>query len=279
MLIDAAKRKKFDEDGYVLTGEIFDHDLLDRTAADFEQLRNAMDTHLEEAGGDSINVKGRNFIADMHDRSESARNVALGETMAQLALELVGDDVRLYWNQAVTKAPRSGGKFEWHQDTGYYPIEPQEYLTIWLPLHDVDVENGTLSVMPGSHRWGLQEHTKGEDSPDLVGYRGDDPGVPVPVKKGQAIAMSSMCLHSSGPNDSDSARLAYVIQFCPSFAIDPNTGGARGAWIEVAKGGKVVIDQLPGGPLGAMGQGESIAAQTTGVQSEFKRPSSSQKAI
>ncbi len=265
MLVTAEQREAFERDGYFVTDPIFGHELLDATAADFEELRRIMDAERTEDGGDSINIKGRNFIWDMHDKSAAARNLAVGETISQLAMELIGDDVRLYWDQAVTKAPRTGGKFDWHQDSGYYPIVPEEYLTIWLPLHDVNEHNGTLGAMPGSHRWGLQEHTKAEDSPDLVGYQGDDPGVTIDVEKGRAIAMSSMCLHRSGPNHSDQPRLAFVIQFCPSFAIDPNTGGARGARIEVARGGKLVCDQLPAGELGELGAGASTKEQTTGV--------------
>ena len=265
MLVTAEQREAFERDGYFVTDSIFGHELLDATAADFEELRRIMDSEREEDGGDSINIKGRNFIWDMHDKSAAARKLALGETMSQLAMELIGDDVRLYWDQAVTKAPRTGGKFDWHQDSGYYPIVPEEYLTIWLPLHDVNEHNGTLGAMPGSHRWGLQEHTQTEDSPDLVGYKGDDPGVTIAVEKGRAIAMSSMCLHRSGPNNSDQPRLAFVIQFCPSFAIDPKTGGPRGAWIEVARDGKLVCDQLPEGELGELGAGASTKEQTTGV--------------
>ena len=261
MLVSKEQRKTFDCDGYFVTDTIFNMDLLDETAADFERLRKIADAEREIEGDDSINVKGRNFIWDMHDRSPAARNLALGESMAQLAMELIGDDVRLYWDQAVTKAPRTGGKFEWHQDTGYYPIVPEEYLTIWLPLHDVTEHNGTLGVMPGSHKWGLQKHVRSADSPDLIGYDGDDPGITVDVDKGRAIAMSSLCLHRSGANNSDSPRLAFVVQFCPSFAVDPNTGGIRGAWIEVAKEGEVVVDQLPAGELGELGVGASTKEQ------------------
>ena len=265
MLVTSEQREAFERDGYFVTDKLFTDELLDSTADDFERLRNIMDAERAEDGGDSINIVGRNFIWDMHDKSSAARQLAVGETMSQLAMELIGDDVRLYWDQAVTKAPRTGGKFDWHQDSGYYPIVPEEYLTIWLPLHDVNEHNGTLAVMPGSHRWGLQEHKKAEDSPDLVGYDGDNPGVTIDVAKGHAIAMSSMCLHRSGPNQSDQARLAYVIQFCPSFAIDPNTGGPRGAWIEVARGGEVVCDQLPEGELGELGVGNSTKQQVTGI--------------
>ena len=42
----------------------------------------------------------------------------------------------------------------WHQDQGVVnpDADETEMLTVWFPLMDADVENGCLSVVPGSHR-------------------------------------------------------------------------------------------------------------------------------
>ena len=43
-------------------------------------------------------------------------------------------------------------EFPWHQDNGYTFIEPQQYLTLWIPLVDVDEENGCPWIAPGMHK-------------------------------------------------------------------------------------------------------------------------------
>ena len=62
--------------------------------------------------------------------------------------DLIGPDVRLYWDQAVYKKPGTE-EFRWHQDNGYTFIEPQQYLTCWVALTDTDEKNGCPWVVPG----------------------------------------------------------------------------------------------------------------------------------
>ena len=103
-----------------------------------------------------------------------------------IATQLLGPDVDLYWNQSVFKQPEGKREFPWHQDDGYTPVTPSPYLTLWLALNDATVENGCISVLPGSHKRGLVPHRPSDIG--LVCHDADDPdqGVPVPVKAGFA---------------------------------------------------------------------------------------------
>ncbi len=66
--------------------------------------------------------------------------------------------MRLYWDQSVYKKTGKRQEFPWHQDNGYTFIEPQQYLTLWIPLVDVDEENGCPWIAPGWHKRGTLEH-------------------------------------------------------------------------------------------------------------------------
>ena len=204
-------------------------------------MRSEQDAAIRAAGErQGISLEGRNFIAGIDEKSAAGRELCTGAGLVETAVALMGPDLGLYWNQAVTKAPRSGASFAWHQDSGYHPIEPAEYLTVWIPLEDSTVANGTIWVLPSSHREGLQEHVIDEQTGDKVGYQGNEPGIAVEVKKGAAAVFSSLCLHRSGPNTSAAPRRAYVVQFAPTDAVDPNTGERWGGLLEVARGGRVV---------------------------------------
>ena len=241
MIPSAVQIEQFNREGYFITDPVLDHDLLDQIAADFERLRAEQDSELRSAGERvGISHEGRNFIAAIHAQSEAGSRLALSREMAELAGSLLGPDVRLYWNQAVTKAPRTGGSFSWHQDSGYVPIEPVEYLTLWIPLEDASIANGTIFLIPGSHRWGLQEHLIDKESGDKVGYRGDEEGIPCVMPKGAIAVFSSLCLHRSGPNTTDNPRRAYVVQYCPTNAINPETGERWGNDIEVLRDGEFI---------------------------------------
>ena len=95
-------------------------------------------------------------------------------------------DVRLYWEQAVAKPAQARTVLPWHQDNGYTPLEPEEYVTCWLALDDAELDNGCLWVIPGSHRNGTQPHHNDDrHGPFRVGHDGPDTdGVAVPVRRG-----------------------------------------------------------------------------------------------
>ncbi len=241
MIPSPAQIDQFRNDGFFLSCQILDHAMLDEIATDFERLRAEEDASVRAAGERrGISMEGRNFIPQIDEKSKAGRRLCLSAELVELAIALIGPDIRLYWNQAVTKAPGSGASFSWHQDSGYHHIDPLEYLTIWVPLEDSTIENGTICVIPGSQKWGLQEHIVDPDTGDKVGYRGPEQGIPVEVKKGEAAVFSSMCLHRSGPNTTDNPRSAYVVQYSPIEAVDPESGERWGGLLEVARNGRVL---------------------------------------
>jgi ectoine hydroxylase-related dioxygenase (phytanoyl-CoA dioxygenase family) len=136
--------------------------------------------------------------------------------MAEVAADLVGPDVRLYWDQAVYKKPESPKEFPWHQDNGYNFVEPQQYLTCWVPLVDATVENGCPWVVPGLHRLGTLEHWWTDAGWQCI----EDPSdaVPVEVNAGSIVVFSSLTPHRTGPNLSPAVRKAYIVQYAPDGA-------------------------------------------------------------
>jgi phytanoyl-CoA hydroxylase len=177
----------------------------------------------------------------LHLASEALRAVATDRRWADIVLPIVGSSARLYWEQGVAKPPEARTELPWHQDNGYTPLEPEEYLTCWLALDDADESNGCLWVLPGSHRSGTRRHHGGGESPFRVGYDGDERGVAVPVPKGSVLVFSSLMLHRSGPNTTGQPRRAWIIQFCPAHAHSALSGkllddrllvAEDGAWLE-----------------------------------------------
>ena len=114
------------------------------------------------------------------------------------------------------------GVTPWHQDAGVVNPEADDthILTVWFPLMDANVENGCLTVVPGSHRGELLTHCPGyNDKPglqipeNLFDY-GDS--MPVPVKKGGALLLTKMTVHSSLPNVSDRIRWSFDLRYQPT---------------------------------------------------------------
>ena len=117
---------------------------------------------------------------------------------AGLARDLVGPDVRLYWDQSVYKQPNSAEPVLWHQDNGYTYVEPQAYLTCWVAITDATPENGCIAVMPGVHRDGTLAH---RSTPVGEECWGDwSRAVEVPVRAGSIVVFTSLTPHATKRN-------------------------------------------------------------------------------
>ena len=122
---------------------------------DLDALEAEVDAFLQtrEDGRFSITETGALTIA-IHavTRSQAAKALSAHPAILGLCADLIGPDVRLYWDQAVYKKTEKPRRVPWHQDNGYTYVEPQEYLTVWLALTDATEENGCPEVAPGAHR-------------------------------------------------------------------------------------------------------------------------------
>src|SRR5215217_6655307 len=110
------------------------------------------------------------------------------------------------------------------QRAGFIDYPHRPYLTCWIALDDMTEANGTVYLLPYS-RAGTRDvikHGRDEESNDLVGYFGHDPGDAVIVPAGSIACFSSTLFHRSGPNTTDRVRRVYVAQYSaePIFSED-----------------------------------------------------------
>lgn len=209
----------FDEQGFLLIENAFDPETvakivreIDPLEAEFTaQLRKRPDGRLFIAAADTIT-----FCVHLVLRSERLHRFCTGPVFQDLTHDLIGPDVRLYWDQAVYKKPEKPRPFPWHQDNGYTYLEPQQYLTCWVALTDTDERNGCPWVVPGVHRQGTLEHWMTEDGWQCLADPPDAMALPVPA--GGIAIFSSLTPHATGLNESEAVRKSYIVQFAPDGA-------------------------------------------------------------
>lgn len=214
MSLSDTQISEFRADGFTLVPNLFSEQECDRIAADIEKAVFELELG-DEADGQL------SYRPMMHLLSPALQKVAADPRWAGIVPQLLGElDVRLYWEQAVAKPPHATTVLPWHQDNGYTPLVPEQYLTCWLALDDATIHNGCLWVMPSSHVSGtLPHHNDEKFGPFRVGHVGpDSDGVPVPVGKGSVLAFSSLLMHRSGPNTTGDRRLAWILQYCGTGA-------------------------------------------------------------
>lgn len=218
-VISDAQANSYDELGFFVLEDALTPDQVDQVVAEIDpieayredQLRGQPEGKFFIARADEIT-----FTTHLVLRSETLRHLVALPLFADLCSDLIGPDVRLYWDQAVYKKPGTEAPFPWHQDNGYAFVEPQQYLTCWIALTDATEENGCPWVVPKLHRRGTLAHQYSDIG--FVCLSDPDEAVAVPVARGSIVVFSSLTPHSTGPNSTGTVRKAYIVQFAPDQA-------------------------------------------------------------
>ncbi len=135
--------------------------------------------------------------------------------------QLLDGEVRFWHDQLFVKPPHIGGVVSWHQDYSYWTrTEPMGHLTCWIPLDDVDEENGCPQYVPGSHRWRLLPVTGLTGDMNAIREvlapeeRNRFHPVPAVLRRGEASFHHPLTIHGSFQNRSARPRRGVALNFC-----------------------------------------------------------------
>jgi ectoine hydroxylase-related dioxygenase (phytanoyl-CoA dioxygenase family) len=213
----AAQSNRFQEEGFFVLENVVPEADLETLRGECQRFIDERDREMDRLGVDTIDLdhRGSRYFVHAYGKSPAVERFLRSDLMRRVAATALGSTVYLFNEQYVVKAAERGMRFGWHQDSGFIPYAHQPYLTCWIPLDDVDEENGTVYLLPFS-RAGVRdvvEHVRDEETNDLVGYFGDDPGDPVSVPAGSIACFSSTLFHRSGANTTDRVRRVYLAQY------------------------------------------------------------------
>jgi ectoine hydroxylase-related dioxygenase (phytanoyl-CoA dioxygenase family) len=218
--LGADEVRQFNEHGFFLHRAAFTPAEIAAVTAAIDPLEKATDDFVREqkGGRHRLTTTGAiTFTAHIVSKSPVLTAFAAHPAIKDICHDLIGDEVRLYWDQSVYKKTQVPQEFPWHQDNGYTFIEPQQYLTLWIPLVDVDEENGCPWIAPGVHKLGTLEHWVTDIG--LVCLNSVPDAVPAPARAGDIVVFSSLAPHRTGPNlKADSVRKAYILQYASDGA-------------------------------------------------------------
>jgi phytanoyl-CoA hydroxylase len=205
---DSTLKSTFDRDGYVVVRGFF-------SPAEVESIREEIDRYIREV---VPNLPPGDVMYEQKDQPSTLKQLPhiaendvrfkemlhSGKT-ASLAQKLLGQPVigkELEW---FNKVPVHSRETPPHQDGYYFMIEPQEALTMWIALDDVDETNGCLRYVAGSHKKGLRPHVRGEIlgfSQGIPDYGAQDQRdeIAISAKAGDVLVHHSMTIHLAHSN-------------------------------------------------------------------------------
>ena len=147
----------------------------------------------------------------------TAQSFAHSASAADIVTALLGPDIDVFQTQFILKNPGAWGQ-PWHQDSYYFRFDQQPQVGLWLAISEATLENGCLSVLPGSHRLPIQTHEPDDRPGANQGYtvvRGLDESraVPVLMEPGDLLVFHSFLIHRSIDNRGDGRRAAMVYHY------------------------------------------------------------------
>ena len=252
--ISEAQKKQYREDGYFILERALSDEQLKMLREECDLAVENIDAEMTAQGVEisGINIRGnRYFIGQPSLARPALRDVLLGEEMAQICRATLGENAVVGWEQFVVKGAETGMKFSWHQDAGYAASMGQQDikpgLSCWCALDDMTEENGTVYILPYSRAGNgeLVPHVRDEEINDLVGYFGDDPGIPVLIPAGGIAVFSGFTFHRSGFNTTDKMRRVYLAQYGAEVGRNPDGSVFGRSEILLQNGVRVTEGVLP----------------------------------
>lgn len=237
------QRKQYREEGYFVLTNALPESTLAVLRSICDTLVHDQDVEMDRLHTDVLNLSRRNsryFVFLAYKDNPALGQFIFSDLMAEICTATVGSSAMLFWEQFVVKGTDpKGAEFTWHQDSGYVDHPHAPYVNAWIPLDDVNEQNGTIYILPFA-RAGTRvkvEHKPVPGSNDRVGYTGNDPGIPMIYPAGSIVVFSSVTFHRSGPNFTNRMRRAYAIQYSPEVIYEPD-GSLKGLAERFLESGK-----------------------------------------
>ena len=153
------------------------------------------------------------------------RKLSYRKTALSIARQLLGPQAAFAGDHTILKPTHKGAPTPWHQDEAFRePGFDYDEISIWIALTDSTIENGAMAYIPGSHLLGVLPHRLNGGSKEantIECYAGFDPRTAAvrPIPAGAMIIHHGRTVHGSSGNQTNTPRLAYILQYSTPVRI------------------------------------------------------------
>jgi len=168
-------------------------------------------------------------VAFVDDLDEELWSLCSNSVITNIAVDILGPDVRFRDLFINFKWAGGGAGVKWHQDIAFYPHTNLGTCQFLLALEDVESAQGPLQVIPGSHKGPIYAHYDAKDkwtgaicSQDLS-TAGINKAIELTGKAGSISVHHSCTIHGSAQNMSALGRPMLVVTYSAADAIPYTT--------------------------------------------------------
>jgi ectoine hydroxylase len=216
-MLTEAERAHYRDRGWVAVAGVVDDAWLDRLRAVTAEFIDAsrkltasnvvFDLDVEHSA-DEPRLRRLSSPTDLH---ETYWEFASQSPITDVAVDLLGPDVKFHHSKLNFKAARGGEEVKWHQDIQFWPHTNYDLLTIGVFLEDVEPGMGEVGFVSGSHDGPLFDLYDGDVwvgalADDDVGRAGVERAAFPVGPAGTITVHNCRTVHGSAPNSSDRPR-------------------------------------------------------------------------
>jgi hypothetical protein len=217
MLTDAQRAQYCDEGWLAIAGLVDDgwlHRLRDVTQEFVDASRTLTEPNIvfdldRRHSAEEPRLRRLSSPTDLH---ETYWEFASQSVIVDVAVDLLGPNVKFHHSKLNFKAARGGEEVKWHQDIQFWPHTNYDLLTIGVFLEDVEPGMGEVGFVPGSHNGPLYDLYGDDDvwvgalaDRDVERAGVDRARYPV-GPAGSITVHNCRTVHGSAPNSSDRER-------------------------------------------------------------------------
>ncbi len=153
-------------------------------------------------------------VIPLNNRSVLHKALPFHPKVLAVVEQLIGDEFMLELDQAFWKPAKIGIGTSWHQDNAYFKIaDPLRGTAMWIAIHDANIENGCMHVIPGSHRESYEHYRDALSDHHIRCDPPEERAVPIELKAGGVLFFCYGVAHCTKSNLSDKARAGVALHF------------------------------------------------------------------
>jgi hypothetical protein len=193
---------RYEHDGFIIIPDVINSDECDKFKIEAKKILN------EKSQPDASVYVHASVTSSLYQQFHK------DPRLVDLLKKIMPDGVMFLSDKIVVKTADKTFATPWHIDCFYWP-NTRPKLSVWIPFDDANADNGTLTVVRGSHKKNWTMIKKGLPNGEFIYQIADndinaDDVVICTVKRGAAIFFSDRLVHGSTSNSAATDRYTVI---------------------------------------------------------------------